>query len=159
VNELGYGTVTKTAVQFAERQWPPGYATTEGITQRIYEPTVDQHGVGGVLMSYAGGDGGRRLATMPEHERVSVIETEMRVIHGIAAASTAAFSQAWSAEPLFGGAYAAYAPGQVTQVWEVLRRPYGRIFLAGEHTATWTGYLEGAAESGETAAEAILGGS
>lgn len=37
-------TVTKTAIQFAERQWPAGYATTEGVTQRVYEPTIDQSG-------------------------------------------------------------------------------------------------------------------
>jgi monoamine oxidase len=151
--------VTKTAVQFAARQWQPGYATTDGAAQRIYEPTVDQPGRSGALMSYAGGDGGRRLAAMAEEERLGVIEAEMRAVHGITAATTGAFSQAWSTEPLFGGAYAAYAPGQVTAFWEVLRRPHGRIFLAGEHTATWTGYLEGAAESGETAAEAILAGS
>ena len=54
IDELGYGTVTKTAIQFAERQWPAGYATVEGIAQRMYEPTVDQPGTGGVLMSYAG---------------------------------------------------------------------------------------------------------
>ena len=66
VHRLGYGTVTKTAVQFAERQWQAGYATTEGISQRVYEPTVDQSGVAGALMSYAGGDGGRRLA---DHSR------------------------------------------------------------------------------------------
>ena len=60
IDELGYGTVTKTAMQFADRrQWPAGYATTEGVSQRIYEPTVDQPVTPGVLMSYAGGDGGR----------------------------------------------------------------------------------------------------
>ena len=26
VAELGYGTVTKTALQYASRPWPPGYA-------------------------------------------------------------------------------------------------------------------------------------
>ena len=39
-------------------------------SQRIYEPTVDQPGPAGVLMSYAGGDGGRSLAAKPEPERM-----------------------------------------------------------------------------------------
>lgn len=155
VCELGYGTVTKTAIQFAERQWPGGYATTEGVTQRVYEPTVDQPGGSGVLMSYSGGDGGRRLATHSESDRLAIIEKEMRAIHGITAASTGGFSRAWSAEQRYGGSYAVYRPGQVTAFWEALRRPHGRISLAGEHVATWTGYLEGAVESGERVAAEI----
>lgn len=155
IDELGYGTVTKTAVQFSERQWPSGYATTEGITQRVYEPTVDQPGNSGVLMSYAGGDGGRRLAAMTEEDRLKLIEAEIRVIHGLTAPSTGGFSRAWSAEPRFGGSYAVYRPGQVTAFWDVLRRPSGRIWLCGEHVATWTGYLEGAVESGERVASEI----
>ncbi len=157
IDELGYGTVTKTAIQFAERQWPSGYATTEGVSQRIYEPTVDQHGTAGVLMSYAGGDGGRRLAEHSEAERLSLIETDIREVHGLTAKSLGGFSRAWSAEPRYGGSYAVYRPGQVTRFWEVLRRPIGRIWLAGEHAATWTGYLEGAVESGERVAAEIRG--
>lgn len=155
VDELGYGTVTKTAIQFAERQWPDGYATTEGITQRVYEPTVDQPGTAGVLMAYGGGDGGRSLAARPERDRLSLIEAEMRSIHGITVAATGGFSRAWSAEPRYGGSYAVYRPGQITAFWEVLRRPHQRLWLAGEHAATWTGYLEGAVESGERVAAEI----
>ena len=155
IDELGYGTVTKTAIQFAERQWPSGYATTEGVSQRVYEPTVDQHGTAGVLMSYAGGDGGRRLAEHSEGERMSLIEADVRAVHGLTAESLGGFSRAWSAEPRYGGSYAVYRPGQITRFWEVLRRPIGRIWLAGEHVATWTGYLEGAVESGERVADEI----
>ncbi|MEY2445297.1 MAG: monoamine oxidase [Ilumatobacteraceae bacterium] len=155
IGELGYGTVTKTAIQFAERQWPAGYATVDGIVQRVYEPTVDQPGDAGVLMSYAGGDGGRALAATPERDRLRVIEDEIRAIHSITAPSTGGFSRAWSAAARYGGSYAVYGPGQITAFWEVLRRPHERIWLAGEHVATWTGYLEGAVESGESVAMAI----
>jgi monoamine oxidase len=159
IDALGYGTVTKTAVQFAERQWSPGYATTASVAQRVYEPTVDQLGEAGVLMSYAGGDGGRRLAERSEQERCGVIEADMRAMHTLNAPSPGGFSRAWSNESRFGGSYAVYRPGQVTAFWEVLRRPHGRIWLAGEHVATWTGYLEGAVESGETVAAGILAAS
>ena len=155
IRELGYGTVTKTAVQFAQRQWPEGYATTDGVSQRIYEPTAEQGGTAGALMSYAGGDGGRRLAEMTELERLGIIESDMRRVHQITTESTGGFSRAWSAEPRYGGSYAAYGPGQVTAFWDVLRRPCGRIWLCGEHVATWTGYLEGAVESGERVADGI----
>ena len=155
INELGYGAITKTAVQFAARQWPSGYATTEGITQRIYEPTIDQPGESGVLMSYAGGEGGRDLSACTEHDRLALVEMEMRSIHGITAASTGGFSRAWSTEHRYGGSYAVYRPGQITTFWEALRNHHGRIWLAGEHVATFTGYLEGAVETGERVAEEI----
>ncbi|MEY2582211.1 MAG: monoamine oxidase [Ilumatobacteraceae bacterium] len=155
INDLGYGAVTKTAIQFAERQWPQGYATTEGPSQRLYEPTVEQPGESGVLMSYVGGDAGRAMGDQPEKDRIDAIESDIREVHGITASSTGAFSRAWSVHPRYGGSYAVYRPGQVTAFWEVLRRPHCRLWLAGEHAATWTGYLEGAVESGESVAAHI----
>jgi len=71
-------------------------------------------------------------------------------------ARLAGFSRAWSADPLFGGSYAVYRPGEVTRFWDAVRQPYGRLHIAGEHAATWTGYLEGAIESGETVAARVL---
>jgi monoamine oxidase len=35
--------------------------------------------------------------------------------------------------------------------------PEDRIHFAGEHTSPWTGWMEGALESGERAAREILG--
>ncbi len=156
VAELGYGTVTKTAVQFASRSWPAGYATTSLPAQRVYEPTADQGGDAGVLMAYSGGDGGRHLAALDEVHRIHAVADDLRTMYGLEAAPLGAFSRAWSNEPRYGGSYATYGPGQVSAYWHVLRQPCGPIRLAGEHVATWTGYLEGAVESGERAATEIL---
>lgn len=153
---LGYGTVTKTAVQFAERSWPDGYTNTTSAVQRVYEPTVDQPGTTGVLMGYTGGDGGRSLARLDEPERLAVVTADMRAMYGLTGSALGGFSRAWSAEPRFGGSYAAYGPGQVTAHWQALRVPCGPMVLAGEHVATWTGYLEGAVESGQAAAAHVL---
>ena len=153
---LGYGAITKTAVQFANREWDSGYGTTDSLSQRLYDPSVDQDGESGIVMAYCGGDGGRELATQSEAERIDAMTTDMRNIHGITAPSTGAFSRAWSIEPNFGGAYATYEPGQVTRFWDVLRQPWGRVHLSGEHVATCTGYMEGAVESGRNVADRIL---
>jgi len=153
---LGYGAITKTAVQFANREWDSGYGTTDSLAQRLYDPSVDQDGESGIVMAYCGGDGGRELATQSEDDRIDAMTTDMRNIHGITAPSTGAFSRAWSIEPNFGGAYATYEPGQVTKFWEVLRQPWGRVHLSGEHVATCTGYMEGAVESGRDVADRIL---
>ena len=156
VDELGYGTVTKTSVQWPQRTWLSGYATTSGRAQRVYEPTVDQPGEQGILMSYCGGDGGRDWAEMPEDERVALAAGEMRAMHDLSDEPLGGFSRAWNVQPRFGGSYAVYEPGQVTAHWQVLREPWGRVHLAGEHVATCTGYMEGALESGETVAARIV---
>ena len=48
-------------------------------------------------------------------------------------------------------------PGTLSNAPDVLRSPQGRIHFAGTETATvWTGYMEGALESGERAAAEVL---
>jgi len=158
IDELGYGTVTKTAVQYARRGWPHGFVNTTHGSQRMYEPTVDQPGELGVLMSYAGGAGGLELAAHDEAERIRRVVADQHDLYGFDDEPIGAFSRAWSNEANFGGSYAVYQPGQVTRFWDVLRRPCGPIRLAGEHVATWTGYMEGALESGDRVSDEILAG-
>lgn len=155
IDQLGYGAITKTALQYPRRGWPSGYANTSLDSQRIYEPTIDQPGTAGVLMAYVGGDGGRAQAEMTEHERMSRAARDIETMYQLGDPPMGGFSRAWSGEARYGGSYAVYRPGQVTAHWQVLREPCGPIWLAGEHTATWTGYLEGAVESGRRVAAAI----
>lgn len=157
IDGLGYGAITKTAVQWPSRPWRAGYTTTDQLVQRVYEPTMDQVGECGILMSYCGGDGGREWATLGEHERVERARQGMVALHGIEVEPVAGISRAWSAVEGFGGAYAVYRPGEVTAYWDMLRRPIGPLHLAGEHVATCTGYMEGALESGDTVAARLLG--
>ena len=92
---LGYGTITKTAVQFAQREWDTGYGSTDSLSQRLYDPSVDQDGDSGIVMAYCGGDGGRQLALKSDTERIESITQDMRTVHQMASASTGAFSRAW----------------------------------------------------------------
>ena len=80
-------------------------------------------------------------------------------MHGLTADVVGGYSRAWCTEARYGGSYCVYLPGQVGRFWQVLREPWGRVHLAGEHVATCTGYMEGALESGElTAARVIAAG-
>jgi monoamine oxidase len=155
VDELDYGTVTKTAIQYAERRWARGYATTETLAQRVYEPTADQPGTAGVLMAYGGGDGGRTLGELDEAARIERIAGELGAMYGDLGRRLGGFSRAWANERRFGGSYSNYGPGQVTAFWDEIRAPHGNLWIAGEHAATWCGYLEGAVESGERVAAEI----
>jgi monoamine oxidase len=49
-----------------------------------------------------------------------------------------------------------YGIGQWFDLMPVLRVPHMHTHFAGEHLADWQGFMEGAINSGEDAAEAIL---
>lgn len=64
----------------------------------------------------------------------------------------------WTAEPWSAGCYTGIMPpATLTRFGQALRAPIGRIHFAGTETAThWTGYMDGALESGGRAADEIL---
>ncbi len=79
-----------------------------------------------------------------------------------AAATGETIRTAWAEAPFIGGAYASFGPGEMTHpdrvYWgqgrEVIE---GRIAFAGEHLSeSHYGFMEGAAQTGRLAAEAVL---
>lgn len=67
--------------------------------------------------------------------------------------------QDWPAERWSRGCYSAImGPGVLSGHAGALREPVGRIHWAGTETArVWTGYMEGAVEAGERAADEVMG--
>ena len=66
--------------------------------------------------------------------------------------------QDWTRDRYSGGCYVGLMPpGLLTTAGRVLREPWGRIHWAGTETATeHVGYLDGAIEAGERAADEVL---
>jgi monoamine oxidase len=64
--------------------------------------------------------------------------------------------QSWGSDAYAGGAWAYFRPGEVTRFAAVLGRTHGRLKFCGEHLATENRGMEGAMESGEEAAAAVL---
>jgi monoamine oxidase len=62
----------------------------------------------------------------------------------------------WGADAYAGGAWAYFRPGEVTRFASVLGRAHGRLHFCGEHLATASRGMEGAMESADEAAAAIL---
>lgn len=60
----------------------------------------------------------------------------------------------WGSDIFAGGCYSVIGPGQ-RPLLDVLSRPWGRVFLAGEHV-NGTGTIEGAILSGERAARQLI---
>ena len=59
----------------------------------------------------------------------------------------------WGSDPLAGGCYSLIGPGQRATL-EVLTRPVGRVFFAGEHV-NGSGTIDGAIRSGDFAADLV----
>ena len=64
--------------------------------------------------------------------------------------------QCWGADPFAGGAWAYFRPGQITRFAAEMGAPHGRIRFCGEHLAVANRGMEGAMESGESAATGIV---
>jgi monoamine oxidase len=66
--------------------------------------------------------------------------------------------RSWAEEEWTRGCYGCYmTPGGWTGFGDALRAPIGPIHWAGAETATvWNGYMDGALQSGERAAEEAL---
>jgi len=80
-------------------------------------------------------------------------------VFGPAAASPVRYlDKVWADDEWSRGCYVAnMAPGAWTEYGKHLRAPCGRIHWAGTETATvWNGYIDGALQAGERAADEIL---
>jgi monoamine oxidase len=63
----------------------------------------------------------------------------------------------WPTHPFTLASYACYRPGQWTTLAGAEIEPVGGLFFAGEHCSyDYQGYMNGAAETGRRAAEAVL---
>ena len=65
-------------------------------------------------------------------------------------------SHDWTADPYALGTWCMYPPGLLTTALPDLQRPEGRLFFATSDIASgWRGFIDGAIESGATAARAV----
>ena len=64
--------------------------------------------------------------------------------------------QSWGADPFARGAWAYFRPGQITRFAAAMNAPHGRVRFCGEHLAVANRGMEGAMESGESAAMGII---
>jgi monoamine oxidase len=62
----------------------------------------------------------------------------------------------WCADEFARGTWSVFRPGQLTGALGALQAPHGRVVFAGADLANgWNGFLDGAIESGLTAARTV----
>jgi monoamine oxidase len=161
INEIQSTPVTRTYLQFRSRVWEQGglsgYGLTDTAIQNTYSPTMTQQGLRGILTSYTGGQRAVDLADMSESDRQALVKKRMANIFGgsINDRYESGTSVIWQEDPFARGAFAYFGPEQMTTLLPIAQQPEGRIHFAGEHTSAWHGWMNGALESGNRAAEEV----
>ena len=160
IQELKLTPVTRTYLQFRHRVWEDskldGYGITDLDIQNTYSPTLTQSGTRGILTSYTGGQRALDIGALSEDQRQSTVLRGMRNLFGnLNGEYETGLSQIWHQDQYARGAFTYFEPGQMATLLPIAQRPEGRIHFAGEHTSAWHGWMNGALESGNRAADEV----
>ncbi len=160
IAELPYTSLTRVFFQVRKRFWLdealPGGAITDLPVRCVWEPTMNQAGPRGILASDSGGPLALRIAAMAETDRTRVLVEEMEKVYpGMREHFEVGFMKSWDEDEWARGAYPWFKPGQMTSLLPHIARPEGRVHFAGEHASPWTGWMQGALESGLRAAREV----
>ncbi len=135
----------------------PSFLHTPAERLNAYWPTVDGCG----LVGWSGGARARSLPTDTTALREVALEVLAHAtgapLEPLARAALGAWSYDWSADPYSGGAYSYIVVGGADAPARLGRPVDDTLFFAGEATsAELIGTVEGALQSGERAAKAVL---
>jgi monoamine oxidase len=167
-DQLQYARITKTAVLCKTRFWPHdqpyGFSVCTSLaSDYCFDSTFRQKGEMGILCSYAVGDKADDIAASPVEQLKYWIVEDVAHAHdmgwkpgGGKNFAVAIKQQAWQMDHYMKGAYAFYRPGQWFTIRDTLAAPVGRVYFAGEHIAEEQGFMEGAVQTGQDAADAIM---
>jgi monoamine oxidase len=136
-----------------------GEAVTDAGPVTLTFDASPRDGSMGVLLGFVGGpEVGDLDGVGAEERRAAVLACFARLFGPRAEHPVDYAEQEWSAEEWSGGGPTSnFGPGGWTDCGHALRGPVGRVHWAGTETATiWSGYMEGALQAGERAAQEAL---
>lgn len=110
------------------------------------------------LVTFSDGQVARTWGERSSDQRRTAVLNEFARFFGPDALAPTDFAEKnWNDDPWSRGCYAGVtAPGALSAFGAALREPCGRVHWSGTETATeWMGYLEGAIQSGERAADEV----
>ncbi|MBX3461426.1 MAG: FAD-dependent oxidoreductase [Planctomycetes bacterium] len=163
IDELGYGMNAKVLAGVSSRPWrKQGYSGgifTDGPVQLAWDNARMQAGDGAGITFYSGGkpgiDAGK--GTPREHVLKLLPELDKAFPGAEGAFNNKLFRMHWPSHAFTKCSYACYKPGQWTTLSGLEIEPVGNLLFAGEHCSdAFQGYMNGAAETGRVAAEAVI---
>jgi monoamine oxidase len=161
INELQYARINKHPVQFSKKFWKEDDfdMITDSELHYLYHATIGQHAEKGVLTAYSIGEKAELFGWHAKNDvwNKSIIEETLRPGFGeVGALIEKQWNYYWGNDEHSYGSYALFKPGQWQRVQQYFQKPFLQTYFAGEHMADWQGFMEGAINTGEAAAEAIL---
>jgi monoamine oxidase len=157
--QLVYSRISKNSVVYSDRFWKDeNFSMVSDTTSHFYfHSTQSQLGKEGILTAYAVGEKADVLSSQSDERRMRIVANDISALDEDAAKKARRIiSYAWQQDAFTDGAYALYKPGQWFGIRPLLQRPHGKVLFAGEHIADWQGFMEGAIETGEAAAESLI---
>lgn len=163
IQHLGYGTNSKLFLGFTTRVWRSyqhsAYIFSDADIQTGWDNSQLQPGEAGGFTVYQGGNKGLQLGLgTPQWQAPQFVAQLEKMWPGCAAAYTGkAQRMHWPEHPFTRGSYACYKIGQYTTIRGAEIKPVGNLFFAGEHCSSYfQGFMNGAAETGRMAADAVV---
>ena len=162
LDALQYARIAKVVTPFDERFWHDDDfdMVTDRYGHYFYHATKEQSPAAGALTAYIVGDKADVISRQDTEFKKHVIAESLQPAFGDISPlmTTNPVTYYFGSDKYSRGAYALYGKGQWYSVMPALKTPHGSVLFAGEHLADWQGFMEGAVNSGEDAAEAIVNG-
>ncbi|MCS7076065.1 MAG: FAD-dependent oxidoreductase [Bacteroidia bacterium] len=158
IQALQYARIYKNQLLYSERFWQrENFAmVTDLLGHYFFHTTQKQNYVQGVLTSYSTGDKAMVLSSIPESARKTSLENDINTMLNANQKVQKYVGYYWGSDKFTQGAYAIYGKEQWYSIRPILKKSFGNVLFAGEHVADWQGFMEGAINTGEEAAQAIL---
>ena len=159
VSRMPMGRVIKVNVCYQEPFWRASGFSGQATSDRrpcgvVFDNSPPQAGLG-VLVGFLEGRHADDAARLDPAQRRERVLADLAGLFGRQALAPVDYLEHdWAAEEFTRGCYGGFAtPGTLTRFGPALRTPIGALHWAGTETATrWTGYIDGAVESGHRAA-------
>jgi monoamine oxidase len=158
------GSVIKCMAVYDQPFWRAdglsGMATSDTGAVKVTFDNSPPSGKPGVMLGFIEGQAARDLTHKSKrHRRAAVLES-LETYFGPKARTQVRdyFDKSWAEEAWTRGCYVGYYPtGVLVGYRDAIWRPVGPVHWAGTETATeWNGYMDGAVQSGERAADEVL---
>ncbi|HEX2847671.1 MAG TPA: NAD(P)/FAD-dependent oxidoreductase [Chitinophagaceae bacterium] len=158
LDELQYARINKNPLLFSKRFWNAEDfdMVTDQLPHYFYHATKNQSSPKGVLISYTIGDKAAVVSNQDEQWKAAMVQQTLGPAFGdISQLLEKQVNYYWGNDEYSHGAYAIYGKGQWFGLRPILSRSHIHTHFAGEHLADWQGFMEGAINTGEAAAEKI----
>ncbi len=159
IDKLRYSSITRVYLEMREQFWIgqklDGRFVTGlpiGTGWSGFRPAAPD-----ILQCYLAGPDARRIDALSESERIeTTLDQLSRIFPEARQYFVRGVSKSWDQDPWARGAYAWFAPGEMTGFIPIIMRPEGRVHFAGDHTSPLLGWIQGALESAQRVAGEIL---